>query len=338
MAVRASGEHRRSIPSFSVVIETANLSLAELDGLKGTLESLQAQTLPIERAEQVFICDSGDVPEPDLQAMLAAYPWVRAIRLPAGTGYEELKIAGVKQSTGDLAVFADGDCYYDPEWLETLLARFADPNVSIVGGETSLDASTAYGLAMAVVFSFPGRGDTADLHQTNRYHLNNVAFRRSVLMQHPIPTRRPCYRMSGLHAAALLRAGYIIWREPKARARHAAPNGVTHYVWRFLLQGHDGVAVPRLIAAEAPASQKGSGPNVTAGFLARRWMKESTRKLTRELRRKPSRIVSLPIVLPIIAAAVFLQAIGALAATVASRRLLELAPDDILRGSTCRPG
>jgi glycosyltransferase involved in cell wall biosynthesis len=327
-----------TIPSFSVVIETANLSLAELDGLKGTLESLQAQTLPIACARQVLICDSGDVPEPELQAMLAAYPWATAIRLPTRTGYEELKIAGVKQSTADVVVFADGDCYYEPTWLELLLKPFADPPVSIVGGETNIDASTAYGLAMAIVFSFPGRGDTADLHQANRYHLNNVAFRRSVLLQHPIPTRRPCYRMSGLHAAALLRAGHVIWREPKARARHAAPNGFEHYVWRFLLQGHDGVAVPKLIAAEASGAPQTSGPNITAGFLARRWVKESTRKLTRELRRKPSRLISLPVVLPIVAGAVFLQALGAVGGMVASRRLLESVPDDILRSSTCQPG
>lgn len=327
-----------TIPEFSVVIETANLSLAELDGLKGTLESLAAQTVPIAQASQVFIADSGDVPDADLQAMLAAYPWARALRLPAGTGYEELKIAGVQQSTGEVVVFADGDCYYEPQWLERLLTPFADANVSIVGGETNINASTAYGFAMAVVFSFPGRGDTAELHQTTRYHLNNVAFRRTVLERVPIPTRRPCYRMSGLHAAMLLRSGYTIWREPKARARHAAPNGFVHYVWRFLLQGHDGVVVPRLIAAEAGPSPKASTPPPTAGFLARRWFKESMRKLARGLEQQPGRILTLPLVLPLIAGAVVLQGIGAIGGKFASKQLLEAAPEDILRSSTCQPG
>ena len=50
-------------PSFSVVIETANLSLADLDGLRVTLESLADQSLPIQTALDVLIMDSGDVPE-----------------------------------------------------------------------------------------------------------------------------------------------------------------------------------------------------------------------------------------------------------------------------------
>ena len=239
-----------SLPTFSVAIETANLSVADLDGLRVTLEALAAQTVPMTRAKEVLLTDSGDVPAEVLEELLREFPWVRALRLPRGTGYEELKMAAVDAATGDVIVYADGDCYYDPVWLEALLEPFADPSVSIVAGETNIDSSGPYGLAMAIAFSFSA-STSSGLYRSDRYHFNNVAFRRSRLQSIPVPTRRPCYRMVGLHAATLQSAGHVIWREPRARVRHASPNGLTHFVWRFLLFGHDGIVVPRLVAADA---------------------------------------------------------------------------------------
>ena len=82
-----------SLPTFSVAIETANLSVADLDGLRVTLEALAAQTVPMTRAKEVLLTDSGDVPAEVLEELLRDFPWVRALRLPRGTGYEELKMA-----------------------------------------------------------------------------------------------------------------------------------------------------------------------------------------------------------------------------------------------------
>ena len=323
------------VPSFSVVIETANLSLADLDGLKETLASLAAQSLPIQRANEVLLADSGDVPDETLQHSLEAFPWVRLLRLPDGTGYEELKMAGARASTGEVVVFADGDCLYPRGWLEALLSPFADAAVSVVGGETRIDAPGPYGLAVAIAASFPAHSSATGLYRSDRYHLNNVAFRRSVLEHVPIPSRRPCYRMSGLHAAALLAAGYTILRQPAARAGHAAPNGLSHFVWRFILMGFDGVVVPRLIAADrhsagAPGRQ---WPRTVA--LLRFWATQAAAKLREAVRESPSRVLTLPLAAPIVAGAVLLQGVGALAGLVAPRRLLAAVPADILSGSTC---
>jgi glycosyltransferase involved in cell wall biosynthesis len=324
------------LPTFTVVIETANLSMAELDGLRDTLESMEQQSLPIRNANEVLLADSGDVPEEALQRMLKAYPWIRAMRLPPGTGYEELKIAGANAATGEVVVYADGDCYYEPAWLEAMLTPFADPSVSIVGGETNIDSRGAYGLGVAIAFSFaPPSPD--GLFKTNRYHLNNVAFRRSVLAEVPIPSRRPCYRMTGIHVAALQAAGHTIWRQPAARARHAPPNGFSHYMWRFLLFGHDGIVVPRLVAADAKLAGKTPRQGRHTLALVWRWISQSTEKLATELGRQPSRIPSLVLVVPVVAGAFLFQAAGAIAGLVAPRQLLEAMPEDILRASTCEP-
>jgi glycosyltransferase involved in cell wall biosynthesis len=324
-------------PSFSVIIETANLSLADLDGLQETLASLAKQSLPIEKATEVLIADSGDVPEDVFQATLTAYPWARVMRLPDGTGYEELKMAGARATTGDIVVFADGDCDYDRAWLERLLAPFADASVSVVGGETTIESTGPYEFGVALAASFPAR-TSSGLYTSDRYHLNNVAFRRPVLEAVPIPSRRPCYRMSGLHAARLLAAGYTIVRQPAARALHAAPNGVSHFIWRFLLMGFDGVVVPRLIAQDAPAARRPGVRRRRTFGLIRFWAVQVGAKLASEIARRPSRLLMLPLALPVFGAAVALQAVGALAGLVAPERLLSAVPDDVLRGSTCQPG
>jgi glycosyltransferase involved in cell wall biosynthesis len=326
-----------TLPTFSVAIETANLSVADLGGLRVTLEALAAQTVPITQAEEVLLTDSGDVPKDVLAELLSEFPWVRALRLPLGTGYEELKGAAVDTATSNVIVYADGDCYYEPTWLEALLEPFGDPSVDIVGGETNIDSSGPYGLAVAVTFSFTA-STKAGVYKSERYHFNNVAFRRSVLQRIPVPTRRPCYRMVGLHAAALKAAGYVIWRQPRAYARHAPPNGFNHFVWRFLLFGHDGVVVPRLVAADARLSGRPRRRGRHTLALAWQSISQSAKKLTAELSRKPSRVVELVVVAPIVAAALTLQAAGAVGGLVASRQLLEAMPEEILRASTCDPG
>ncbi|WNC31854.1 MULTISPECIES: hypothetical protein [unclassified Thermosynechococcus] len=62
------------------------------------------------------------------------------------------------------------------------------------------------------------------------YFLNNVAFRRQFLLDHPIPTELSLYRGNCLiHAHTLLQQGECIWRQPQARASHAPPNGLWHF-------------------------------------------------------------------------------------------------------------
>ena len=243
-------------------------------------------------------------------------------------------MAGANASSGELIVFADGDCLYERTWLETLLAPFSDPSVSIVGGETAINSAGPYGLAVAIASSFPARARSANPYQSDRYHLNNVAFRRRVLQDVPIPSRQPCYRMSGLHAARLLARGYTILRQPSAGAVHAAPNGLTHFVWRFLLMGFDGVVVPRLIAKESrPADRSGVQRRRIFGLI-RFWAAQAISKVAGELRSNPWRSLELPLALPVFASAVVLQVIGALAGLVAPQRFLDAVPDEV----ECRAG
>lgn len=321
-------------PSFSVILESANLSVAELENLQNTLLSL-ADDAMIQQAKEVLLMDSGDVPEEVMKKSLASFPWLQAVPMPAGTGYEELKMAGARLATGEIIVIADGDCVYQKGWLRNLLEPFSDPAVDVVGGHTEIRSTNAYGLGVKIAFSFAGSDQENQApYKTDRYHMNNVAFRKSVLERVPIPCRLSCYRMTGIHAARLRAAGCTIMRQPSARAIHSPPNGLVHFIWRFLLFGHDAVIVPRLIARDAQLT--GAAPDSSRKLLRLfpRWMKQCFAKISEELKKKPERVVVLPVALLVFGAAVAFQIIGALGGLLFSRTLLNSMPKDIRRAST----
>src|SRR5262249_61120301 len=106
--------------------------------------------------------------------------------------------------------------------------------------ETRTGGGGLYGAAMGLAYIFPPWTGETKLQPSERYFLNNVAFRRSFLLRHPFPAGLGLYRGDCvIHAQRLRRLGHRIWRQPLARATHAPPNGVDHFTWRFLIIGHD---------------------------------------------------------------------------------------------------
>lgn len=234
------GMLQAKLPSFSMILETENLETADIRGLSQSLASLAAQTPSPAEANEVLLIDSGDTPAELLTQLQTQYPWLTVKYAPPGTEYYASKMLGAEWATGDIVVYYDSDCIYEPHWLQTLLESFRDPEVQVVGGETTTNGVGFYGTAMALAYIFPQYSGGTQLVPTSQYFLNNVAFRREFLLQHPIPTDLPLYRGNCvIHAQQLLQAGYAIWRNPQARSLHAPPNGLKHFFWRFLLIGHD---------------------------------------------------------------------------------------------------
>lgn len=299
-------------PSFSIVLETENLATANLQGLFRSIASLADQTPSPAQANEVLLIESGDTPPEILAQLQAQYDWLTVKPAPPGTEYYDSKMLGAQWSTGEIIVYYDSDCIYDRHWLQEILNSFANPDVAIVGGETTTNGVGFYGTAMALAYIFPQYSGRSQLMPANQYFLNNVAFQRSVLLEHPIPTGLPLYRGNCvLHARNLIAAGYTIWRQPKARSLHAPPNGLKHFIQRFLLIGHDLYWQKQLLKPiESHRSSEQSARSDDPSIEGRSKLAIGLDRISKMIERDRRHAFFLPFCLPVVFVAVFLISIG----------------------------
>ena len=295
-----------SSSSFSIILETENLANADLNGLVNSLASLVNQTMSPTEANEVLVIDSGDAPPELLQQLCDRYSWITVHPAPPATGYYKAKMLGAQLATGEIVVYADSDCVYEPHWLENILTAFSQNEpIQIVAGETTTAGTGAYGTAMALVYIFPQFSGKTELTQTHQYFLNNVAFRRSLLLAHPIPVELPLYRGNCVvHGETLRQAGEIIWLNPNARATHAPPDGFAHFWWRFLLIGHDYYWQQQLIGQENKSDR-----DATATGLGEK-LKIFRDRLSRLFQNNPLHALYLPFAIPIVLVAALLIYFG----------------------------
>ena len=258
------------LPTFSIILETENLANANLDGLVNSLTSLVNQDVPPTQANEVLLIDSGDAPPELLGQLCDRYSWIKIHPAPPSTGYYKAKMLGASLATGEIVVYADSDCVYEPHWLRTILETFTvSEQIQVVAGETTTRGRGPYGTAMALTYIFPQYSGNTELTQTSQYFLNNVAFRREFLLQNPIPAELPLYRGNCVvHVENLKRDGYAIWLNPTARATHAPPDGLSHFFWRFLLIGHDYYWQKRLIEEGSQESEDEGGKEWMSGRVS----------------------------------------------------------------------
>ncbi|MFP4298457.1 MAG: glycosyltransferase family 2 protein [Spirulinaceae cyanobacterium] len=302
------------LPSFSLIVETENLLNADIEGLSHSLASLVQQTLSPEKANEVLLLDSGNAPPELLFQLCDRYPWIKVYPVPESAGYYQAKMIGAKAATGEIVVYCDSDCIYEPSWLENLLRPFAqNPEIPIVAGETMTGGVGIYGTAMVMAYIFPPFSGETNLAPDTQYFLNNVAFRRDFLLRHPIPTQLPLYRGNCAIHAAHLKANSI-WRQPEAKATHAPPSSLSHFFWRFLLIGHDYYWQIRLNRENPPQ-------NVNLDTAMRKTNIFYDR-LRRAIACDVCHLFFLPFALPVAFSAVFLVAVGYFLTTLKPKTLL----------------
>jgi glycosyltransferase involved in cell wall biosynthesis len=329
----------RSLPSFSLVLETVNLGLADIDDVRRSLASMAQQDLSPEAANEVVMVESGEVPPEVLATLREDFTWLKIVKVPNETGYEEAKMAGVKETTGEVIVFFDADCEYQPGWLRHLIEGLAErPDVDVLGGETMIHTDSAWAIASAVLFSFDWYTDREDIYEAERFHFNNVAFRRAALERVPPPTNLPVFRLPTTYYAALLReSGFKIARQPLSRCRHESPNGLAHFFWRYIVFGLDGVYTQKLPWPGRPGARHNSA---SRGYLMGRFFSVGTNHLAKVFRRlvrifaeDPKRLVYLPIVLPLVLIGGFLMICGYVSGLLAPKLLPSVMPDSVKRGT-----
>lgn len=233
---------RKKKNSFSIVIETENLSMAEINDLEASLSSIKNQKFPIDKAEEVLLIISGHLSKKSRGRIEQKYTWVTLYEAKENLAYTEAKVRGAEIAKGDIIVYADSDVQYENLWLGNILEVFAScPDAEIVGGDTrvSIDSSYSFSLNLTWMFNIqrsinlPEKSDAV-------FHLNNFAIRRETMLQVPFPLGLPFYRSHiTIWKKRLVENGIAIYRAPGTRGHHAAPDSFLDWWYRMLINGAD---------------------------------------------------------------------------------------------------
>ncbi len=70
---------------------------------------------------------------PAIEALAHAYPDIRFVHVPIGTGIPQLRAAGLSVAGGLITALTEDHCVASPGWVSTM-AAYADTDVDVVGG------------------------------------------------------------------------------------------------------------------------------------------------------------------------------------------------------------
>jgi glycosyltransferase involved in cell wall biosynthesis len=260
-------------PLVSVVMETVTAQTsveggALADRLAQPLAALAAQTYDQDRIEPIIVV-GAEVPAADHAEIARRFPQA-IVTTAAGGNYLDAKNRGAAAAGGDIVTFLDGDCTPEPEWLETLIARF-ESGVDAVAGCVRYEDKGFLARAVSIPdFAYILEEEDG---QASGFNLGNVAFRRPVLIAKPLDARLVrnggCYNL--FHQ--LKAEGASIVYEPAARVSHALDFEGLSFMKKHWARGRDGVDVYRLDERETFRGTRWYrrlGPVALVGLTGRR--------------------------------------------------------------------
>ena len=189
-----------------------------------------------------------------------------------GLTYYALKNRGARLAETELVVLLDSDSMPQPGWLAGLVAPFADPEIMVTGGATSLVAQDLVSRAMALCWIFDLPSEHASRPDRMTLHVNNCAIRTAFFRENPFPATEAFKKQCGIWLADVRRRGFGFVRATDALCLHAPHSGLRFVLWRGMQSGFD---------RDAKAMLEGRGRLVRAGHALRVYLK----KLWRSSRR-----------------------------------------------------
>lgn len=122
----------KKLPSVSIIIPTLN----RLDSLKEGLLSLNKVDYPRKIFEVIVVANAS--PEKMIEMLKGIkkslnYSFCYLKEKKAGPA--RARNLGIKKSKGEIIVFTDDDCMFEPGWLKKLIKPLEDPAIGCCGGE-----------------------------------------------------------------------------------------------------------------------------------------------------------------------------------------------------------
>ncbi|MGW8251665.1 MAG: glycosyltransferase, partial [Anaerolineales bacterium] len=196
-------------PACSVVIRAYN----EAGHIGRLLDGITQQTL---RESQIILVDSGSNDE--TLSIARRYP-VQVVHIqPEQFTFGRSLNLGISHAQAELVVIASAHVYpVYPDWLERLLAPFADPQVGLTYGKQRGDQTTQFSEGQVFARWFPERSNPQQEHPF--CNNANAAIRRALWQEQPYDES-----LSGLEdldwAHRILERGYRIAYAAEAEVVH----------------------------------------------------------------------------------------------------------------------
>lgn len=133
----------------SIIIPARN----EEHNLHRCIASLRQLEYPEHLLEIIFVNDrSTDSTASIINQAAESWSVIRTVHRTDADARDNLRgkpgalQSGIDVASGDIYLFTDADCVVEPQWIRTILAPFADSNVKMVCGFTTIEHSSAFGI------------------------------------------------------------------------------------------------------------------------------------------------------------------------------------------------
>ncbi|MFA7342513.1 MAG: glycosyltransferase [Candidatus Methanomethylophilaceae archaeon] len=123
----------------------------EADGLKGFLESIDAQTM---RPDEFIIVDGGST-DGSLEVLhdyAQVRPWVRIV-LAEGANISQGGNIAIRDAKSRIVASTDAGCLLEPDWFQLIVAPILDGRADVVAGGYELSTHTAFQKCLNAVVS-----------------------------------------------------------------------------------------------------------------------------------------------------------------------------------------
>jgi glycosyltransferase involved in cell wall biosynthesis len=128
------------LPSVSMIIPVHN----EATRIARKIANTSALRYPADRLEVLFISDGSTDPTPEIIRSLAT-PAMSLVELPERRGKAAGLNAGLARASHDIVIFSDASIELEPDALNQIVKRFADPRIGCVSGEDRIADSSGEG-------------------------------------------------------------------------------------------------------------------------------------------------------------------------------------------------